>query len=154
AGDDKPERLVELAEWALAHGIVDNVAQGEHGHKIDGIPKIMDELAAVAPKHPAVVAFHNVQVAMEHALADAPKSDWHDPSRLGSFKRYESKPYTLFSDLHVAKEATRRLDRLEKNFRRFYYWFAVRGTEMPMPQHRLVAVLFASPEGFEQKRKN
>jgi hypothetical protein len=154
-GDHKAEKLIELAQWALAHGITEDIAKTEHGAKLDGIPKIMELLAGVDPKNPAVIAFKKVEGEMNRPLdRDDPASSWGDRDRLGSFKKYQSKHYTLFSDVPVEKDATRRLEGLEKTYHTLYYWFAVHGRALPVPQHRLVAVLISNPDAFEQKRKD
>jgi hypothetical protein len=156
--DDDPNRkakLLELAEWALAHGITDNVAKDEHGKKVDGIPKIMELIAAIDPKDPAVLAFKKVESDMNRPLdRDDAASSWGQNDRLGHLKKFQSKHYSLYTDVRVDSDANRRLDRLEKTYQTFYYWFAVRGRAMPVPPYRLVAVLLSNPDAFEQKRKD
>jgi hypothetical protein len=50
-------------------------------------------------------------------------------------------------------EVKTRLNQLENQFKLFYYWFAMHGQILPMPQERLVAVLVPEREEFERQQK-
>jgi hypothetical protein len=153
AENNKAENLIALAKWELAHGITENVTQ--HGVAIDGIPTIMAELAQVDPKNRVVEAFRKVQGEMNQPHEqDDPASSWGN-DRLGNFRAITSPHYKLYyADGVLEADATRRLVLLEENYRSFYYWFAVHGITLRVPTQRLIAVLVANPDIFEQKRRD
>jgi hypothetical protein len=131
---------VDLALWALAHGLYDEV------------PKIMAELAQSEPKNPAVQVFQKVEAALaKEPKADDPSLKWRD--KLGDFKDERSKHYVLCYDGHRPNQVQQRLARLENNLRGFYYWFALHGKALPMPEKRLVAVLIDDKDSFISKHK-
>jgi hypothetical protein len=49
--------------------------------------------------------------------------------------------------------ARRRLEQLERNYKAFFYWFALHGQPQPQPRKRLVAILIDKKEEFEKKHK-
>jgi hypothetical protein len=142
--DDEPEktdRLIDLARWALAHGLED---------KVDAI---MDELAKSDPKNHIVATFMKVRDAINRDVTGLdPGVSWRD--RLGDFAATNSKHYVLISDVKTQKEAQSRLDALETNFKDFYYWFALRGKLLSVPKYRLVAALESSRDALERHRKD
>ena len=138
---NRAEQLLALADWSLTHGLLDQV------------PKLMDEVAKLDPKQPAVAAFQKVHGDLERGASQADAAaSWRQ--RLGDFKKKESKHYTLLYDVPTDTQAQSFLDELERNYRGFFYWFALRGTILPLPDHRLVAVLVDSPEAFEHQHKD
>jgi hypothetical protein len=131
---------VDLALWALAHGLYDEV------------PKIMAELAQSEPKNPTLQVFQKVEAALaKEPKADDPSLKWRD--KLGDFKDERSKHYVLCYDGHRPTQVQQRLARLENNLRGFYYWFALHGKALPMPEKRLVAVLIDDKDSFISKHK-
>ena len=48
-------------------------------------------------------------------------------------------------------EVQSRLDRLEKNYQQFHYWFALRGKVLPVPKKKLLTVLLDSPTEFRRQ---
>src|SRR5262249_9216965 len=58
----KAEKLLQLAEWGLAHGVQEKDGLDKE------IPAIMKDLAAVDASHPAVKAFQKVQADMDRDL--------------------------------------------------------------------------------------
>jgi hypothetical protein len=138
---NRAEQLIALADWSLTHGLLDQV------------PKLMDEAAKLDPKQPAVAAFQKIHAALERGTsrADAAAS-WRQ--RLGDFKIKPSKHYTLLYDVPTDAQAQSFLNELERNYSGFFYWFALRGTVLPVPEHSLLAVLVDSPEAFEHQHKD
>jgi hypothetical protein len=79
--------------------------------------------------------------------------EWRS-NRLGDFKTATSKHYTLLNDLPGSgSDAQRWLDRLEQNYRGFFYWFALRNQALPVPKHRLIAILLKDQESFTRGRE-
>jgi hypothetical protein len=137
----KAERLLQLAKWALAHGLLDEV------------PNLVADLSAIDPKNPVVVTFKKTQADMARPIsADEAAMSWQQ--RLGEYKIKNSPHYTLVYDVTKDTEADDRLARLEQNYRGFFYWFALQGKTLPVPNERLVAVLIQDADVFEAKRKD
>jgi hypothetical protein len=139
--EPRPEQLLELADWALTHGLLDEV------------PKAIDRLAKADPKHPVVAAFRKTQAAIDrpNLQDDGTAAAWRE--RLGEYRIRESTHYALVYDVPNNSKAQSWLDRLENHYRGFFYWFALRGVELPVPDRRLVAILVDSPEAFEHQHK-
>jgi hypothetical protein len=132
---------VDLALWALAHGLYDEV------------PKIMAELQTSDPKNPISLVFQKTEAALaKDVKADDSSLKWRE--KFGEFKEERSKHYVLCYDGHRAEQVKQRLRRLEDNMRGFYYWFALHGKELPVPEKRLVAVLVDNKENFRSKHKD
>src|SRR5262249_27375490 len=110
----RADRLLELAEWALAHGLL------EHEGLEKEIPTIMKEIATIDPKNKVVQAFQKTQEAMDREIAcDDEAFSWKD--RLGDLKVKRSKHYTLLYDVKSDVQAENRLKRLEQNYQGFFY---------------------------------
>jgi hypothetical protein len=138
---NRAEHLLELADWSLAHGLLDRV------------PKLVEELAKQDPKHPAVTVFQKVHADLQRGGSQADAAmDWR--SKLGDFRIKNSKHYALLYDVPTDAQAQSFLDRMERNFQGFFYWFALRGKALPLPDRRLVAVLVDSPETFRHQHKD
>jgi hypothetical protein len=136
------EKLLDLARWGLTHGLLDKVES------------LMEELSKLDTKIPAVVAFQKVRADMSRKIQrDDDAIGWKD--RLGDFSSKSSTHYTLLYDGKEDSEAADlRLKRLENNYRGFFYWFAMEGRALPVPDYRLVAVLISNRDAFEQKHKD
>jgi hypothetical protein len=138
---NRAEQLLELADWSLAHGLLDK------------IPKLMEEVAKLDPKNTAAKAYEKVHAAMQREVAQVdPAVAWR--SKLGDFKSKNSKHYTLLYDVPTDRQAQSFMDELERNYQGFFYWFALRGQALPLPDRRLVAVLVDSPDSFEHVHKD
>jgi hypothetical protein len=166
---DRKDKLLELARWAIEHGISDTAAKSEQGAKpdaaakteqsakVDALAGIMDELAKLDAKNPAVIAFKKVEAEMNRPIKGEPPTPSWGTGLLRDFKRIDGKHYSLYSDLPDElrdADAQRRLDRLEKNYTSFYHWFALQGVALPVPKQRLVAVLVSDPGAFERWRRD
>src|SRR5207247_4060411 len=111
-----------------------------------------DDVAKLDPKQPALIACQKVRAEMKRGASEADNAvSWRQ--KLGDFKIMNSEHYALLYDVPTEAHAKRVIDRLEQNYQGFFYWFALRGQALPLPQRRLVAVLVDSPEVFEQQHK-
>src|SRR5207248_559484 len=72
---------------------------------------------------------------------------------LGEYKIKDSKHYLLIYDVPSAERAQRWLNRMETTYKAFFYWFALQGQALEVPDRRLVAVLVDDPEAFEHQHK-
>jgi hypothetical protein len=143
--EDDPNRvskLIELAQWALEHGLIKHV------------PEIMAEVNQLDSKNKIAEAFQKVQAAIaRRPTQDDPVIAWRE--RLGEFNVMVSDAghYTLLFD-GTRTNAAHRLQRLEENYQAFYYWWALQGIALPVPDFRLVAVLVNQKEAFEHQLKD
>jgi hypothetical protein len=138
----RADKLLELAQWALAHGLIEKV------------PEIMADVAKLEPKNPAVVAFQKMQKDMaRRPTVDDAAIAWKEKLS------YPAKPskeghYTLLYEAKIPqKQVDSRLEHLEQNFAGFFYWFALKGRTLPVPTKRLVAVLVKDKEVFDREQK-
>ena len=140
------EEFLDLADWCLAHGLLEKV------------PGLMDEVANLDPKQPAVIAYRKLRAALERPVNQVDDAiRWQE--KLGDFKVKASKHYSLLYDVasdvsSMDAQAQHFLNRLERNFEGFFTWFALRGNALPLPDRRLVAVLVDSPEAFQHQHKD
>src|SRR5262249_12081226 len=66
----------------------------------------------------------------------------------------KSDHYALLHKLKGSKsEAASRLKRLEANYRAFYYWFALQGKVLPVPDQRLIAVLVTQADEYKRHQQ-
>jgi len=77
---------------------------------------------------------------------------WRD--KFGEFKEERSKHYVLCYDGKLPAQVKQRLQRLEENMRGFYYWFALRGKALPVPDKKLIAFLVDNKETFLAQHKD
>jgi len=139
-----PDGLYQLAEWALKHDLLDEFVT------------VMGELAAKDPKHEAVLAFQQVEKEIAKPITKGDASDVWRTKVLDGYKVEKSAPhYALLHNLDAARpvEVTNRLARLESNYRAFYYWFALRGKVLPVPDQRLVVVLVKLTDEFKRQQQ-
>jgi hypothetical protein len=144
-GGPKPEEALKLAHWCLAHGLVDAHA------------KVMDRLLELKPdlkkSLPAATAYAAVRDELKKPVTEADVGTW--TTRLpGGYAPY-SKPgyhYTvLFGGRGGDSQSEHNdsvLEQLERNFRAFYYWWAMQGEVLPMPAQRQLAVIAEKKEDF------
>jgi hypothetical protein len=143
------ENLLELAEWVLAHANISDTRE----RTLTEFAKVMGELREVNPSHPVVKAFDQVQSDLDRGAAkEGAAATWKD--RLGGYKLKDSKHYTMLFDSPEGDpaEVSTYLNELEENMRGFYYWFALKGRVLPVPERRLLAVLVNKPEQFHSYR--
>jgi hypothetical protein len=135
--------LSELAEWALKHGLLDKFVE------------VMAELGKLDPKNESFVAFEQVQKDMAKEITKGDASDVWRAKVLDGYKVEKSAHYALLHNLDSNKppEVASRLKRLEDTYRSFYYWFALKGKVMPVPEQRLVAVLVKQAKDFKDQQR-
>jgi len=140
------DKIFELAEWCLNHAMVPEFAA------------IMDEVAksgkatGLDKLDKAVEAYTKVKGALAQRI-DKENASNHWRGRLG-FRISQSDHYSLLYNAAVndPPEVQRRLKMLEDNMRAVYYWFALRGVALNMPEEKLVCVLIDQPEQFRLQR--
>jgi len=145
--DKTPEKLLQLAEWALEHGLPQSFQQ------------TMQELGKVDASHPAVLAVKQVGEALARPVRGLDPMAGSIIAELNdeNFRQVlnEGGHYVLFTDLPRDRQKEADLkkwtERLEDNYRNFFYWFAARGRVLPVPTYKLVAVIVAGRKDFERK---
>jgi hypothetical protein len=112
-------------------------------------------LALLDKNHAAVKAFQQIQSDMARPITKPDSSANLRKKLLESYKTAESEHYTLLHNLEASKEAEvkSRLERLEENYRFFFYWFALRGKALAVPDERLVAVLTMRQDEFDRQHQ-
>ena len=143
--DDKKIKTppLELAEWALTHGLLDKYVE------------TMDKLALDEQEkaNPAVANYVKLKPTLDAKLELDPDSEWLKRLKIAGFVSMFSKHYVVVHNVpdKYKADVQSRLDRLEESFRTFYYWHALRGNILPVPRERLVVVL-AGKEDDENLR--
>jgi hypothetical protein len=146
---EKDNETASINEWiGLAHYAL------EHG-KISELPRIMEKAEQKDKAHPAVVAFRKVEGPLKTPASRGDESAFWKQKLQGQYEVAQSEHYAL---LHNKEKAPfplvkERLHLLEENLQSFYYWFALRGKALPVPDGRLVAVLVLDSGDFDQKHK-
>jgi len=148
--DKTPEKILELARWVLANG------------KIDEFPNIMDDLAKLEPDDSVVVAYKKVKADMDRKITkdDTAAYFWKSTPAFTSYNiKVDADKYPHYVLLYPsnvksdAPEIKSRLERLEENYRAFFYWFALQGKALPVPDQRLVAILVDKVEEYQDYHK-
>lgn len=139
----KPEEMLILAKWCLKYA------------KIDKLEENMDKLIAKAPEDGYGKIYKKVREIIGNPLSGIdPKAESivQDLRRQGYQKvTSDQGHYVLLTTQDPDDEAVRlRLEGLERNFKIFYYWFALKGYTLPAPKHQMVAVLVTSPRDFRE----
>lgn len=147
-----PGRLIEIAQWALTHGLMDkfDVAMGE-----------LKKLKSPDPSHQNILKnYAQAQQIVKEPLKD---EDTNLTALIKELKddNYRSvlsdqRHYQLLSNLprdNNDAALKRRLVRLEQSYEAFFYWFALQdgGPRPQAPLKRLVAVLVKDKVTFEEK---
>jgi hypothetical protein len=141
-----PEKIYDLAEWCLNHGLVAEFAA------------LMDEAASAGKKtnldklDRAVEAYTQVKDGLANKLErEDAAAYWR--SRLG-FRVSTSDHYALLYNaaLNNPPEVEQRLKALEDNLRAVCLWFALKGVALNLPDQKLVAVLLDQPDQFTIQR--
>jgi hypothetical protein len=146
AGASTEDKL-GLAGWGLENGLLTEFT------------KLMDGLASAeeSRNNPVVKAYVKTKADLDRPAAkDDAVSQWR-AKLLESYRVAESAHYALLhnhSQGEGSGEIKHALDRLEKTFRSFYYWWALRGQPLPVPTGRQVAVLSDKIEDFRRLQKH
>ena len=144
----EPDRLIELATWALGHGLTKQFHD------------TMEEFTKLHPKHAVVAAYAKTKADIAKKLTeDDPAvrnliSDLHNAQYKSLFS--DQGHYHLLTSLTLPQnegQNKRYLAKLEETFETFFYWFALNqgGKTLPIPQRRLVAVVDQDPKKFLDK---
>jgi hypothetical protein len=143
------EKLLLLAQWALEHGLARDFEQ------------TMEELGKTDAKQAAFVAFKQVSTAMARPInaVDPRASAMVEELTRENYRAINTTGghYILLTDVRPGGQNDVDLrkweERLEDNYRNFFYWFAARGKVLPVPTYRLVAAVVAVPQDFERKHE-
>jgi Protein of unknown function (DUF1570) len=144
------EKQLVLAQWALEHGLRTEFEQ------------TMAELGKIEPKHKSFVAYQQVRAAMARPVTVV---DPRAASVVEEFTRENYRTLTsdgghfaVLTDLHAGGQVDVDMkkweERLEDNYRNFFYWFAARGKALSVPAYRLVAVVVAVEKDFQRKHES
>jgi hypothetical protein len=141
-------KILTETEWALAHGLYDEFAAF-----MDGLVAAKEDQNANNPQElkDAVKAYATIKAALEKPSGDEGVADfWRN--RL-SGRMETSKHYAVIYTSASANppEVQSRLEALETHMRAFYYWFALRGRALPVPNEKMVAIMLDTPEEFRRR---
>jgi hypothetical protein len=152
--DKDAEKIVRLAQWALAHGLT----RKEEKQQASPLQHALDELAKIDPKHKVIKNAERVRDLLKKTLPDT------DPEYrvlLDEMQKegYRAVPsaaghFTLLSNLPPTPQTEailrRRLFQLEEALDNFYLWFALQA-DLPQPNFptsRLAAVFISNATEF------
>lgn len=140
------ERIYDMAEWCLNNGLVEEYATN------------MDEVAKTGKKtgldklDRAVEMYTRVKDELAKPIEkEELASQWR--AKLG-FRISQSDHYVVLYNTQLSDppEVAQRLKLLEENMKAVYYWFALKGIAMKMPEQKHVTVLLDQPEQFKYQR--
>jgi Protein of unknown function (DUF1570) len=139
------ERTLEVAEWALSHGM--------HAE----FEKIMDALALEEKEHPKILAYLKIKAELVKRIDKGPSSASFTTLAKKSLEKEDKSPhYTILHDLPKGADVgdvAARAALLEHNLKGFYYWWALRGVTLPMPTERLGALMTTTEDAFKYYHK-
>jgi hypothetical protein len=128
---------VELAEWCLAHGMIEQFKQH------------MDKAAELEKAEPHVAGYLLMKAALAKPVdATDTAGPWRKQLLTSRYQTITSPHYALLHN--DSANADSRIKRMEITLQSFYYWFAIRGVQLPVPGRRLVGVLTADPREFKR----
>ncbi len=139
----------DLAEWVLNNG------------KVDEFPRIMEDWEKVDADSAPVTAFKKVKAEINRQISkdDPDLLAWQN--RLSDYRvKLDPEKYPHYALLYSSaknaadtSDVNNRMKRLEDNYKALFYWFALKGKALPVPDYRLVAVLIDKPSEFEVYHK-
>jgi len=145
-GKSGPEEHLELARWALGHGLT------------DGVEKVMDHLAQIDKNLPVVIAYSKVKADLARPLPPDDVSSTWKGKLLDGYKvtTADNKHFALVHQGlgENSSDGKKHLERLENTFRSYYYWWALQGVNLPIPSQRQVAILTDKPDDFQRLKKH
>lgn len=144
------DKVLDLADWALTHGLVN-----EFERLMDDLVSAKeDESSSASPAlKNALKAYRTTKAALDKPVdREDATNEWK--RRISSMRYEQSKHYTLFYNSPVAgpPEVKDRLDMLEANMKGVYYWFAMKGVALPIPNDKMVCALLDQPTEFKNYR--
>jgi hypothetical protein len=134
---------LDLAEWTLQHGLVNK------------FPEVMDKVVEADKGHSAAVAYVKIKADLDRKAGDYPTvASLLRKDLLQRYNATETPHYVLVHNSagDTAVEVQTHAEHLENAFRGFYYWFALRGIALTVPQNRQVVVLTSKEDDFERLR--
>jgi len=133
--------IKQVATWALEHNLLEEFV------------KEMDKIAEKDKTHPLVEAFLKTKEGLARSM---PKSDLDSKwkGKLLPSQRVTQADGSHFAILHAAdlspEDVKTQVDRLEKSYHSFFYWWALQRTLLPMPRERLAVVIAGRPDQFRR----
>jgi hypothetical protein len=147
AGKPTPDKILDLAEWALAHALLPEFT------------KLMDDYSEQAKETDVAKAYQKVKADLAKGLPENPlTSFWRQQLPFRDYKMVHSKEghYTILYGTPANRnnyDVDSKLMRLEDTYRSFFYWFALKGKPLPPPAHKLIAVVVPSKQEFERQHQ-
>jgi hypothetical protein len=140
--EPNPALVQELAEWALAHGLVGKCAE------------MLDKLVELKKTLPAAEAYAKVRDELKRAPEKNTSLAAVRNKLLDGYQVVE-KPGDHYALVHsprsgTAKEMEKALETLENAFRGYYYWWALRGIAQSVPREVQVAVMTDSTDDLRR----
>lgn len=150
----KAEVFLDLAEKALGYGFLDDKldspATGTFG-------EVMKRLGQNDDKNPTLAAYRKLQPELAKRVSKEPTGPHWTRIKPPGHKSQESAHYSLIHTLTTsdADEVLRSyLTRLENHLKSFYYWFLLKGVNLPLPTERLMVVLATNDTDLKQYQEN
>lgn len=144
-GREKPstEAVLGLAEWALSHSLLKEFNE------------LMDGLEQDDKDHPAVKAYSAVKKALRRPITKEDAAASWRTRLLEGYQLFKSEHYAILhnSPTNNEVEVKSKRDLLENSYASFYYWFALKGVVLKVPEERQVVVVTKTPEDFDRYQK-
>lgn len=142
-----PLKVLRLAEWALAHGLMK-----EFHRTMDALPKLANipaDVKTALDRYTQVKA----QLAKAPANADPAQANLVADLNKNGYQAIPTAHYLLLTNVAAPDTLKRRLTLLEDSFEKFYYWFALHSPkDVPsLPTHKLLAAVVANAKEFQNK---
>ncbi len=142
-GKATSDQLLDLAEWALAHGALTE------------FEKTMDELAQTDKDSRAAAAYVKVKADLDRGSAENPAVGvWKSKLGMENYKiaQKDKGHYTMLygAGSGGVTDTDERLALLENTCRGFYYWFALKEIALPAPAERLLAIVVPQAREFDR----
>ena len=143
AGAKSADEWLKLADWALRHGLLKEFESN------------IEQLGKVDPTHQVVKAIKEQQQAMGREITKGDNAaSWKE--KLGNYLEKHGAHYNLLfkPEQTSAGDVDRFLNQLETNYKTFFYWFALKGKTLPVPDRRMVVLLVPTANEFKILYKN
>jgi len=138
------DEAIKLARWALHNGLITD------------FESVMDKLAETDKTNSLVAAYLKIKADLAKPVGKTDVAAKWKGKILDGYNVAESDKhhYAILHNSPGADACKEQLDRLERSFKGFYYWWALRGITLPLPQERLVAVWTDRGADFRKLQKN
>jgi hypothetical protein len=142
-------KVLEFAEWMLAHGMYD-----EFGETMDGLVAAKEDKSDNSPQDlkDALAAYVQVKAALAKPSEGTVAANRWQARVSGRMSLSNHYAVIYNSETSDPPEVKSRLAALESHMKAFYYWFALHGHPLPVPADKLVAVLLDQPAEFAIQR--